>query len=394
LICVAGKNDIAVSALRHFLSHYPDHPLCFIPNANDKGVDGWQPSLIRHATAWGVRRAALDELYDVPDLRFFSLEFDKLIRVHRFSSRFLFNFHFSKLPKYRGVYTAALPILHGEIESGVTLHLMDDGIDTGDIIEALDVPIGADDTARDLYFNNMAAAKSLFLKTVEQLVAGDFIAHPQPVQNATYFSLSTIDYGAIRLDFRKTAFEIHNQVRAFTFREFQLPQCNGWSIGRSEITGQRSTLRAGSLVEETDAWFRIASIDNDVLLFKDYLSQLWSACEHGELAVAEAALTHIADIDQRNRNGWNALIIAAYHGKVEIMRRLLAKGADPDATNYKGTNVLMYALSRYEQTGELAGFELIAQTARRLAAPDQTGRTVRDWILEKGLPILLERLPN
>jgi methionyl-tRNA formyltransferase len=393
LICAAGKNDIAVSALRYFLDHYPDHPLCFIPNASDTGVDGWQPSLIRHATAWGVRRATLDELYEEPELRFFSLEFDKLIRVHRFTSRLLFNFHFSKLPKYRGVFTAAHPILNGESESGVTLHLMDDGIDTGDVIDVLDVPIGPDDTVRDLYFNNMAAAKALFVKNVDRLVAGDFTARSQPLWGATYYSLQSIDYAAIRLDLKKTAFEIHNQVRAFAFREFQLPKYRGWGVGRSEITEQRSSLRAGRLVEETDAYFRVSSIDNDVLLFKDYQPQLWAAAECGDLASAEAALVHITDVDQRNRNGWSALIIAAYHGQVELVRRLLAAGADPDGTNYKGTTVLMYALSRYEQARDVAGFELIAQAAQRLDAVDHTGRTLRDWIVQKGLSELLQKLP-
>jgi methionyl-tRNA formyltransferase len=394
LICVAGKNDIAVSALCHFLDQFPDHPLCFIPNANDAGVDSWQPSLVRHAAAWGVRRATLEELYDDPELRFFSLEFDKLIRVKRFASPRLFNFHFSKLPKYRGVYTAAHPILNGETESGVTLHLMDDGIDTGDIIDVRDVPIGPDDTVRDLYFNNLAAAKALFLKNVDRLVAGDFTARPQPTSGASYYSLKSIDYSAVRLDLRKTAFEIHAQVRAFAFREFQLPRYRGWGVWRSEITGERSTLRAGRLVEETDAFFRVASIDNDVLLHKDYQPQLWAAAERGDLAAAEAALAHVTDVDLRNRNGWSALIIAAYHGKIEMMRRLLAASADPDGTNYKGTSVLMYALSRYEQTREATGFDLVAAAARRLDRADHTGRTIHDWIAEKGLPELLERLPR
>ena len=392
VICVAGKNDIAVSGLSYFLDRYPDHPLCFIPNANDTGVDGWQPSLRRQASAWGVRRATLEELYDDPYLLFFSLEFDTLIRTHRFASRRLFNFHFSKLPKYRGMYTAAHPILNGETESGVTLHLMDDGIDTGDIIDVWTVPIGPHDTVRDLYFNNLAAAKSLFLKNVDQLVAGDFQARPQQPFGASYYSRHSIDYGAIRIDLKKTAFEIHNQFRAFTFREFQVPAYRGWGVWRSEITDQRSTLRAGRLAEETDAYFRIASIDNDVVLFKDYQPLLWTAAEQGDLAAADAALRHVADIDLRNRNGWSALIIAAFNGQVEVVRRLLSGGADPDGANYKGTTVLMYALSRYEQTREVAGFDLVAGTARRLEAVDHTGRTVRDWIAEKGFPELLPKL--
>ncbi len=393
MICVAGRTSLAVSALRYFLDHYPDHPLCFIPSGNDTGVDGWQPSLIRHATAWGVRRTTLEDLYNEPELRFFSLEFDKIIRVKRFASRKLFNFHFSKLPKYRGVYTSAHPILNGEDETGVTLHLMDDGIDTGDIIDVIDVPIDPDETVRDLFLKNIEAAKALFRKNVDRLLAGDFTARPQPIKGGSYYSLQSIDYSAIQIDLRKTAFEIHNQVRGYTFREFQIPKFMGWDIGRSQITDQRSTLREGRLVEETDAWFRVASIDNDVLLFKDYQAQLWLAAGQGDLAAMDVALRHATDVNLRNRNGWSALIIAAYQGQAEAVRRLLAAGANPDSTNYKGTTALMYALSRYEATREVAGFDLIAQAAQDLDAVDHTGRNVRDWIGEKGLTELLERLP-
>ncbi|GLS46573.1 formyltransferase family protein [Methylobacterium brachythecii] len=392
VICVAGKHDLAVSALRYLLDHYPDHQILFIPNAKDAGVDDWQPSLLWHATTWGVRRTTLEAVYKEPNLRFFSLEFDKIIPVNQFSSRFLYNIHFSKLPKYRGVYTSAHPILNGEVKSGVTLHLMDHGIDTGDIIDMLEVSIGPDDTVRDLYCKNLATAKILFSKNVDRLVAGDFIATKQSLNGASYYSLKSISYSTIKLDLRKTAFEIHNQVRAFVFREFQLPQFNGWSICRSLITNQRSSSRAGHVIEETDTYFRVASIDNDVLLFKDYYPQLWSAAKIGDLNSLAVTLDKVDDLDLRNGNGWNALMIAAYHGQVLVMQRLLAAGADPDAANYKGTTVLMYALSRYEQTQEFAGFDLIASAAKRLNAIDHTGRTIREWIVEKSFPHLLDKL--
>jgi hypothetical protein len=40
LICVAGKNEIALHGLRYFLDHYRDHPVCFIPNAGDRSGPG------------------------------------------------------------------------------------------------------------------------------------------------------------------------------------------------------------------------------------------------------------------------------------------------------------------------------------------------------------------
>ena len=66
---------------------------------------------------------------------FISLEFDKIINTSLFKTTNLFNIHFSLLPRYKGMYTSILPILNGDKISGVTLHKIDRGIDTGDIID-------------------------------------------------------------------------------------------------------------------------------------------------------------------------------------------------------------------------------------------------------------------
>ena len=49
----------------------------------------------------------------------------------------LYNIHFSYLPAYKGMFTSALPIKNGEVDSGVTLHKIESGIDTGDIIDQI-----------------------------------------------------------------------------------------------------------------------------------------------------------------------------------------------------------------------------------------------------------------
>jgi len=69
------------------------------------------------------------------------------------------------------------------------------------------------------------------------------------------------------------------------------------------------------------------------------------------------------------------------------------RGADPEGTNYKGTTVLMYALSRYELHRDRAPFELIAARAHQFNVTDQAGKSVYDWIAEKGLVELFDLLP-
>ena len=391
LICIAGKNTTAIHGLRHFLGRYRT---CFIPTAGDHGVDTWQPSFARQARAWGVPQVTLADIYTEQNLVLFSLEFDTLIRTSRFTSKALFNFHFSKLPKYKGMFPSAHPILNGETATGVTLHLMDDGIDTGDIIDQHDVAIGPDDTVRDLYLKNCEAATRLFDDHADKLLAGDFVARIQPMSGASYYSKHSINYASVVIDLRRTAYEVHNQFRAFTFREFQMPNFGGWSIARSVPTSRRSHLKAGAIVSESAAAFTIATIDFDVELHKDYYPTLWSACAEGDLAGALACMPFTPDLNVRNARGWTALIIAAYHGRLPLVEALLARGADPHVGNYKGTTPLMYALSNYDSTGDHAVFASLAAKVLRTDDVDHLGKTLTDWITEKGRSELLAYLPT
>ena len=394
LICVAGKNEIALHGLRYFLDHYRDHPVCFIPNAGDSGVDGWQPSFAKQARQWGFPQVGLADIYDHENLIFISLEFDTLIKTTLFKSKNLFNFHFSKLPRYKGMFTSAHPILNGDTETAITLHLIDDGIDTGDIIDQYEVEIAPTDTARDLYFKNLKAAQMLFDANAAKLVSGDFDARPQGMLGSSYYSKHSINYSMLSIDLNRTAFEVHNQFRAFTFREFQMPSFNGWSIIRTVPTTARSTHKPGKVVSETQSHFRIATIDFDLDLYKDYYPRLWAACEVGDVDTALRCLPFIDEIDLRNGRGWTALIISAYHGWHTIVQALLQRGANPDMANYKGTTPLMYALSSYEGSRNSLAFEAIAASARGFNKSDHTGRTIFDWIEEKKVPELMAFLPS
>ena len=72
---------------------------------------------------------------------FISLEYHRLIDPLKFVTSKLYNPHFSLLPAYKGMYTSALPLLNDEKDAGVTLHHIDSGIDTGDIIDQIIFPI-------------------------------------------------------------------------------------------------------------------------------------------------------------------------------------------------------------------------------------------------------------
>ena len=236
-VCIAGKNAVAVTCTDHLINEglVPLHDLCVCFNRTDTGKDSFQPSFRRYCQERHLEEVCLQELFDTADLKLISLEFDRIIPCDRFKSKHLFNIHFSLLPKYKGMYTSAWPILNGETHSGVTLHVIDAGIDTGPIIDQVQFNIYNDDTCRDLYQEYTSHGITLFKRNIGNLLAGQYNAVKQKAAFASYYAKDSIDYSNIVINVNKTAFEVRNQIRAFTFKEYQLPQLSGYSITSAEI---------------------------------------------------------------------------------------------------------------------------------------------------------------
>jgi methionyl-tRNA formyltransferase len=391
-ICIAGKNDIAVNALKYLTSKYDQYSICFIPNPTDDGLDGWQPSLKKLGCELGVKEAKLEELYEIEGLLFLSLEFSEIIKTDAFKTKNLFNIHFSLLPKYRGMYTSTLPLLYGENESGVTLHKIDDGIDTGEIIDQIKFNIGADDTARDLYFKYLENSFLLLKNNLDKLIIGSFLAKPQTSTNATYFSKKTIDYKNIRINFSKNAFEVKNQFRAFTFREYQMPIFENWEIYKTEILNNRSELKPGTKIFESEVFFIVSTIDYDLKLFKDYYKLFWQICELGDHSKLNSVVSKITNINLINAKGWNAIIIATYHGHLDIVKRLIDLGADINSKNKVGTTLLMYAFSYYQRSKDPTIFQTLAELGSDILSVDRFGKDLKRYIIENKCDELLKHL--
>lgn len=125
-----------------------------------------------------------------------------------------FNLHGSLLPKYRGRVPINWAILHGETETGVTLHKMIAKPDAGDIVAQKKISIDATDTALVLHEKIRQAAEQLLSDTLPLIKMGDYSATPQDESKATYFGRRSAEDGLI--DWSKSATEVNNLVRAVT----------------------------------------------------------------------------------------------------------------------------------------------------------------------------------
>lgn len=124
------------------------------------------------------------------------------------------NVHTSLLPKYRGPSPIQNAILNGEKKTGVTIMLMDEGIDTGDILAQKEAAILEDDTTADVSNKLSAIASELLLENIPLLVKREITPNPQDGSLATLCQLIERSDGKIM--WTDEASSIYNRYRAFS----------------------------------------------------------------------------------------------------------------------------------------------------------------------------------
>ncbi len=123
------------------------------------------------------------------------------------------NVHASLLPRYRGAAPIVWAILNGEKKTGVTTMLLDEGMDTGDILLQAETPIEKDETGEMLRNRLASLGAQLLSQTLEKMKSGTIRPIPQDHTKATYAPPIQKEDGLI--DWEKEAEEIDRRVRAF-----------------------------------------------------------------------------------------------------------------------------------------------------------------------------------
>lgn len=379
IVCIAGKNNIAVDCLYYILSFIKKEKICVVLNKTDNLKNSWQKSLGFYARKEGIEITTLKEVQEMKDVIFLSLEFDQLLKPEKFKTNSLFNIHFSLLPEYKGMYTSLLPVLHGKEYSGVTLHEIDLGIDTGDIIAQTQIEI-KNLNCGEVYNKYIKYGTELVCQNIYKLVKGTYELTPQSTINSTYFSKKFIDFSQREINPRQTAYQIQNFVKAFNFRVYQLAEFLGEEIYSSVITDKKSSLKAGTVIEDDVEKIILATIDYDIVLYKDYYSRLIGYCKVDNIKSARIIIDYVSLLDELNMEGWNPLIVAAYHGSKNLVELLLEKGANPNSQNLNGTTVLMYAKDSYLETGDLEIITLLLKAGANPNIKDIHDKDIFDYI--------------
>jgi methionyl-tRNA formyltransferase len=137
------------------------------------------------------------------------------------------NVHGSLLPKYRGAAVVQAPILNGDAETGVTVMMMDVGLDTGPILAQEKIRLEPDETAATLFPKIAHLGAQLLPKTLKRYIAGGIKLQPQNDALASYVKVLTKEDASI--DWSKTATEIERLVRAMS------PWPGAWTRWNSKV---------------------------------------------------------------------------------------------------------------------------------------------------------------
>ncbi|MBS0321474.1 MAG: formyltransferase [Proteobacteria bacterium] len=219
---VFAYHNVGATALRTLVAHGVDVALV-VTHDDNPAETLWFERVADVATALGVpwitpadpnapdvvaRIAAL-----APDF-LFSFYYRQMLGPALLATarRGALNLHGSLLPRYRGRVPVNWAVLHGETETGVTLHYMDVKPDAGDIVAQRAVPIGPDDTAKIVFDRVTAASATLLDDVLPALVAGTAPRRRNDLAQGSYFGGRKPEDG--RIDFTQPAAAIHNLVRA------------------------------------------------------------------------------------------------------------------------------------------------------------------------------------
>ena len=124
------------------------------------------------------------------------------------------NVHGSLLPAYRGAAPIQWALIHGDPETGITTMLMDEGMDTGDVLLQQTIPIEPEDTALELGARLAQAGGALLVETLTRLAERSVVPRAQDHARATVAPLLTKEDGVI--DWTQSATEIANRIRGLS----------------------------------------------------------------------------------------------------------------------------------------------------------------------------------
>lgn len=182
--------------------------------------------------------------------------------VWQIPSKGTFNLHASLLPQYRGAAPINWAIINGETESGVTTFLIDEQIDTGNILLKEKVEIKPNDNAGDLHDELVEIGKKLIIETIDGLENNNIVAQAQE-ESGTLKPAPKIFKEDCLIDWNESIESIHNKIRGLS------PYPVAWTSMKKDEDERMIKIYKGHFVKKENLeedLFRISFDNNEMVI--------------------------------------------------------------------------------------------------------------------------------
>ena len=215
-----------------------------------------------------LSKTSFDYLFSISNLKILPAEILKL------PTRGAINLHDALLPKYGGLYAPSWAIFNLETEHGITWHWMTEGIDEGDIIQQIKLPVKESETAFTLNMKCYNAALDSFGEIIDDLAFGRIEAQSQNLEQSLYFNAVQRPTPGCIVDWNWTAQTIDAFIRCLDFgnyrNRFGNPKFyvggNFYLITQLEISSEISDRLSGTIVKFESDYLQISTASQDVIV--------------------------------------------------------------------------------------------------------------------------------
>ena len=327
------------------------------------------------------------------------------------------NFHDGPLPRYAGLNTPNWALINGEDSHGITWHMIEGGVDEGDIIAQRLFDIAEDETAFSLNSKCYAAAMDSFGEVLAEVETGDPKRQPQDLSQRSYFARADRPTAGGRIDFNHPTDKVYRLVRGLDFGGYWNPLCtakvdlNGQIALVGTATSAEGSTDAGTVLDVDVNTLTVATKDGAVTLGK--LTQPNGTairpidlCQPGDVmdslpAAQSQALTESMAATQGGEAHWRRALKAMQPVQVPLAETLNETGYEthqidlPDGLNPMQVQAAVLAWALLSADDETADVALSNTDVTAKAVPGM----IADWVpvqarRDEPLTDLFTRLEN
>lgn len=249
-ILFCGARTAGYKCLKYLLDKKEE--IAGVLTLDDTKEERWAESVLELANSKGLKTFVQEDTKDhvfIESIKalnpeaLFSIYYDKIIPAEILKAcKWSINIHGGKLPEYRGSFSNIWAIINGEKKTACTAHIMEEKLDSGDILGMKEVSISDEETGKSLYFKISDAVVELFKETYMKLKNGKLERNPQP-KEGRYYKRQLPNDGMI--DWSWPPKKVHDFIRALNFPPFMPARA---IIGERTAYVYGSKLEGGSVV--------------------------------------------------------------------------------------------------------------------------------------------------